>query len=35
VPGVAVGLARTEVGGKVMLVEVSKAVGTGRLRITG
>ena len=34
-PGVALGLAWTPYGGKVMLVETSKSPGTGKLRITG
>lgn len=35
VPGVALGLAWTPFGGRVLVVETSKSVGTGRLRITG
>jgi ATP-dependent Lon protease len=35
VPGVAMGLAWTSFGGKVLLVETSKAPGNGQLRITG
>lgn len=34
-PGVALGLAWTAYGGKVMIVESSKSNGTGRLKITG
>ena len=34
-PGIAIGLAWTSVGGKVLLVEASKSCGTGRLKITG
>ena len=34
-PGIAIGLAWTQVGGKVLLVEASKSFGTGRLKITG
>ena len=34
-PGVALGLAWTPFGGRVMVVETAKSAGTGRLRITG
>ncbi len=34
-PGIAIGLAWTDAGGKVLLIEAAKSVGTGKLIITG
>ncbi|CAG9318274.1 LON_2 [Blepharisma stoltei] len=34
-PGVAIGMAWTAYGGKIMIVETSKSYGSGKLRITG
>jgi len=34
-PGIAIGMAWTQVGGKILLVEASRAQGKGRLEITG
>ena len=34
-PGIAIGMAWTQYGGKILLVETSKAPGTGKLQITG
>lgn len=34
-PGIAIGMAWTQVGGKLLYVETSKSKGKGRLEITG
>jgi ATP-dependent Lon protease len=34
-PGIAIGLAYTEVGGRALLIETSKYPGSGRLNLTG
>ena len=34
-PGIAIGMAWTQAGGKILLVETSKATGKGKLQITG